>query len=156
VFGLLVKHGILDSRLIGAAPHSVHIAGNVPNRRFHASLPIRQCWCRAMRAHRGFCCDFVSVPSDIFFGIPVHLLRVSRTNHGCQEPRRTYRLFARELIHFEFEILREQFTKDGGRPRKMAQPACAVRGEAIISARSRQPFRIIPRHWRFSGMRCCR
>lgn len=56
-----------------------------------------------------------------FSGTPIHLLRVSRAHDRCQEPRRTYRLFARELIHFQFEVLREQFTKDGGRPRKMAR-----------------------------------
>ena len=56
-----------------------------------------------------------------FPGIPVHLLRVSRAHDGCQEPRRTYRLFARELIHFQFEVLWEQFTKDGGRSQKMAR-----------------------------------
>jgi hypothetical protein len=37
----------------------------------------------------------------------VYLLRVCVAHDGCQEPSRTDGFFARELVHFQFKVLRE-------------------------------------------------
>jgi hypothetical protein len=65
-------------------------------------------------------------------GISIHLLRVSRAHDGCQEPRRTYRLFARELIHFQFEVLRSSSRRTAGVPEKWpASMRCPRNGDSF-------------------------
>jgi len=72
-----------------------------------------------------------------FWGIPVHLLRVSYANHGCQKPPRLLPVRAR-VDPFRVLSLAAAVHEGWQAYPKNVLPACAVQGKAIIFVRPRR------------------